>query len=54
VGGPGPSNQATQGDDRVGEVEKGVDDGGAPLVAVGESVEGVLPGVGEFDVPTLV
>jgi hypothetical protein len=39
-------DQATHGGDRVGEVEEGVDDGGTPLVAAGEPVEGVLPGVG--------
>ena len=49
---PCPSDQATHGDDGVGEVEECVDDGGAPFVAAGEPVEGVLPGVGAFDVRT--
>ena len=52
VGRPRLSAQATHGDDRVGEIEEGVDDGGSPLVAAGEPVEGVLPGVGAFHVPT--
>jgi hypothetical protein len=51
VGCPGSSDQATDGDDRVGEVEEGIDDGGAAFVAAGEAVEGVLPGVCAFDVP---
>src|SRR5690606_34942265 len=38
VGGPGLAEQATDGDDRVCEVEEGVDDGRAALVAAGEPV----------------
>lgn len=41
------------GDDGVGEVEEGIDDGGPAFVAAGEAVEGVLPGVGPFDLPPL-
>lgn len=40
-------------DDRVGEIEECLDDGRAPLVAAGESVEGVPPCMGAFDVPAL-
>jgi hypothetical protein len=47
------SDEATHGDDRVGEIEEGVDDGGPALVAAGEAVEGVLPGVGALHVPPL-
>lgn len=49
---PGPPDQAAHGDDCVGEVEEGIDDGDATLVASDETVKGVLPGVGAFDVPT--
>lgn len=53
VGGPCPSDQAAHGDDRVGEVEEGIDDVDLALVAPGNAVKGVLPGVGAFDIPTL-
>ena len=53
MGGPGPAEQATDGDDRIGEVEEGVDDGRAAFVAAGEAVEGVLPGVCALDMPPL-
>jgi hypothetical protein len=46
-----PSDQTADGDDGIGEVEEGVDDVGATLAAPGESVEGVLPGVGPFHMP---
>jgi hypothetical protein len=46
VGGPGAADQATDGDDRVGEVEEGIDDDLAAFVAAGEPTEGVVPGVG--------
>jgi hypothetical protein len=51
VGGPGAADQATDGDDRVGEVEEGIDDDLAAFVAAGEPTEGVVLGVGSFDVP---
>ncbi len=53
VGGPGTADQATDGDDRVGEVEEGFDDVDPPFVAPREPVEGVLPGVGALDMPPL-
>jgi hypothetical protein len=53
VGGSGAADQATDGDDRVGEVEEGFDDGLPPFVAAGEAVEGVVPGVGSLDMPPL-
>lgn len=53
VGGPCLPDQATDGEDRVGEAEDCVDDSGAPLVAAGEPAESVLPGVSAFDMPTL-
>ena len=43
---PGPPNQATNGDDRVGEVEECVDDDRVAFVAAGQAGEGVLPSVG--------
>lgn len=51
VGRPCLADQATYGDDGVGEVEEGVDDGGPALVAAGEAVEGVLRGTGALHVP---
>jgi hypothetical protein len=45
VGGPCLPDQATDGDDRVGEAEERVDDLLAPLVAALQPVEGVVPGV---------
>ena len=53
VGRPHLTDQATYGDDGVGEVEEGVDGGGPALVALGEAVEDVLPGVGALHVPPL-
>src|SRR6266571_8318930 len=53
VRGPGPTNQATHGDDRVGEVEERVDDQLATFVAALQPVERVFPGVCAFDVPPL-
>jgi hypothetical protein len=50
-GGPWAADQATDGDDRVGEVEESVDDALAPFGAAGESAEGLVPGVGPLDVP---
>jgi hypothetical protein len=47
------ADHATDGDDGVGEVEVGVDDGFAAFVAALEPVEGVVPGVGSFDLPAL-
>ncbi|MFE4016952.1 hypothetical protein ACFXPZ_05885 [Streptomyces sp. NPDC059101] len=46
MGAPGSADQAADGDDRVGEVEEGFDDGDPPFEAACEPVEGVLPGVG--------
>ena len=40
-------------DDRVGEVEEGVDDVLVAFVAALQPVEGVVPGVGPLDVPPL-
>lgn len=51
MGGPSSAEQITYGDDRVGKVKERFDDAGAALVAAGEAVEGVLPGVGALDVP---
>src|SRR5277367_1995343 len=53
VGDPCLPDQATDGDDRVGEVEERVDDVLVSLVAALQSVEAVVPGVGPFDVPSL-
>jgi hypothetical protein len=44
VGGPGLSDEATDGDDRIGEVEVGVDHAFAAFVAALEPVEAVVPG----------
>lgn len=52
MGCPCPSDRAASSDDSVGEVEEGVDDGGAAFVTAGEPVKGVLPGVGALYVPT--
>lgn len=49
---PGSPDLAAHGADGVGEIEEGVDDGDVTLVTAGETVKGVLPGVGAFDVPT--
>ena len=43
MGGPGLSDEATDGDDRVGEVEVGVDHAFAAFVAALDSVEPVVP-----------
>src|SRR4051794_39144915 len=52
VGGPGLPDEATDGDDRIGEVEVGVDHACAAFVAALEPVEAVVPGVGALEVPT--
>jgi hypothetical protein len=52
VGDPCPADEATDGDDRVGEVEERVDHLLAALVAALQPVERVVPGVGPLDVPT--
>jgi hypothetical protein len=49
VGGPCLADQATDRNDRVGEVEEGVNDFLAPFVAALQAVEGVMPGIGAFD-----
>src|SRR5215207_9155667 len=51
---PGLADEATDGDDRVCEVEERVDYGLAAFVAALEPVEGVVPGVGALDVPATV
>lgn len=51
VCGPRSAYQTPYSDDGVGEIEERVDDGGPALVAAGEAVEGVVPGVGPFHVP---
>src|SRR3954454_2998470 len=52
MGGPGPPDQATHGDDRVGQVEEGVDHALAAFVAALQPVEAVVPGVRALDMPT--
>lgn len=47
------ADEATHGDDGVGEVEERVDDDLAAFVAALQPVEGVVPGVAAFDVPAL-
>ncbi len=47
------ADQATDGDDRVGEVEERIDHDLASLVAALEPVEAVVPGVRPLDVPAL-
>ena len=47
------TDEATDGDDGVGEVEEGVDDVFVALVAALQAVEGVVPGVGALDMPAL-
>lgn len=49
---PCTADEATDGDDRVGEVEEGFNDAASSFVAACQSVEGVLPGVGAFDMPS--
>ena len=51
--GPCLADQATDGDDGVGEVEERVDDVLAAFVAALQPVEAVVPGVGPLDVPAL-
>ncbi len=51
VEGPGLPDEATYGDDRVGEVEEGVDHVFFAFVAALQPVEGVVPGIRAFDVP---
>lgn len=53
VGGPYLADQATDGDDRVGQVEERVDDVFAAFVAALQPVEAVVPGVRPLDVPAL-
>ena len=53
MGGPCLADQATHGDDRVGEVEERVDDCLAALVAALEPVERVVPGICPLDMPAL-
>ncbi len=53
VSGPRSADQAADGDDGVGEVEEGINDGGSAFVAASDAVKAVLPGVGPFDVPPL-
>lgn len=53
MGSPGPTDEATYGDDDVSEIEKGVDDIGPAFVAARQSMEGVLPGVRALDMPPL-
>lgn len=52
-GGPGAANEATDGDDRVGQVEERLDDACTPFVAARQPGEGVVPGVGPLDVSAL-
>ena len=51
MGRPGLPDKATDSDDRIGEVEVGVDHAFAAFVAALEPVEAVVPGVGALDVP---
>ena len=53
VEGPGLSDEATYGDDRVGEVEEGVDHVFVAFVAALQPVERVVPGIRALDVPAL-
>src|SRR5260370_12617743 len=53
AGCPSLPHEATDGDDRVGEVEVRVDDGLVPLVAALQPAEAVVPGAGPLDVPPL-
>src|SRR3981189_3266006 len=53
MSGPGLSDEATQGDDGVGEVEEGVDDDRSPFVATLQPVEAVVPRVGALHMPAL-
>src|ERR1700745_1862287 len=53
VEGPCLADEATDGDDGVGEVEEGVDDILVAFVAALEAVEVVVPGVGAVDVAPL-
>src|ERR1700756_5595956 len=53
VGDPCLPDQATDGDDRVGEVEERVDDLLAALITALQPVEGVVPGIGPLHVPAL-
>src|ERR1017187_6532348 len=51
LGGPGLADEATDGNDRVGEVEEGVDDVLVPFVAALQAVEGVAPGTRRWRFP---
>src|SRR5215203_3300943 len=53
VGDPRPADEATDGDDGVGEVEERVDHLLPAFVAALQPVERVVPGIGALDVPTL-
>src|ERR1700745_3605396 len=53
VEGPCLADEATVGDDGVGEVEEGVDDVLVAFIAALEAVEVVVPGVGALDGPAL-
>lgn len=52
VKGPCIPDEATDGDDRVGEVKVGVDDSGAAFMATSQAIERVVPGICALDVPT--
>ena len=47
------ADQATYRDDRICQIEEGVDHVLAPPVASLQPAEGVMPGVGAFDWPAL-
>ena len=53
VEGPGLPDEATHGDDRVGEVEEGVDHVFLAFVAALQPVERVVPGIRALDMPAL-
>ena len=52
MGDPGLVDEATHGDDRVGQVEERVDYRFAAFIAALEPVERVVPGVRPLDNPT--
>jgi hypothetical protein len=53
MSGSGAADQTTDGDDRISQVEEGVDGDLAAFVSADEPVEGVVPGAGPLDRPTL-
>ena len=53
VEGPSFPDQASDGDDRVGEIEEGVDVDRSPFVAALELVDAGVPWVGAVQVPAL-